>query len=74
MYFERLLMGFDERVMKEIKISNDDHIGTYISFPSEMNRGELDELKEVVAIWIRQLERQCVAMESKSKQDGGTVL
>lgn len=46
------------RVMKEIVISNDDGLPTRISYPSAMTPAELADLKAVVAIWLRQLERQ----------------
>jgi hypothetical protein len=46
------------RVMCEIKISTDDTIPIYISYPSMLTAAELQDLKAVVAIWIRGLERQ----------------
>jgi len=43
--------------MKEIVIANDNTLPTRISYPSEMTRAELDDLRDVIAIWLRQLER-----------------
>lgn len=46
------------RYMKEIIISNDDMLPTRISYPSVLTPDELADLKDTIAIWIRQLERQ----------------
>jgi hypothetical protein len=45
------------RVMREIKISTDDAIPITISYPSQLTKDEVKDLKDTVAIWLRQLER-----------------
>ena len=49
------------RCMVEMKWSTDDHgIPIRISYPSVLTHAELSDLKDMVAIWLRQLERHAV--------------
>lgn len=52
------------RVMRELVISLDDIIPLRISYPSELNPGELADVKDTVAIWLRSLERRSVVPQS----------
>lgn len=46
------------RFAKTITFSTDDSVvGISITWPEPLSRDELSELKEFVAIWLRQLER-----------------
>ncbi len=46
------------RCMKELVITNDDALPTRISYPSILTPDELLDLRAVIDIWLRQLERQ----------------
>ena len=49
------------RKMSEMVISNDDAgLPTRVSYPSVLTHAELADLKGMVGIWLRQLERNAV--------------
>ena len=49
------------RMMTEMSFSNDDCSVTRLQYPNVLTHAELADLKDMVAIWLRQLERTAVA-------------